>query len=200
LWLYEGVTEYFSDHVQVKYDLITEQKFLEKLAAKINLSQNNYDDNLPFTELSKKAAGEHSDEYSNVYEKGAFIGAMLDLQLIELSKGEMNLQKLLQQLSDKYGKDQPFNDDELFDVITQMTYPAIGEFFEKYVAGPESIPYQSILAKTGINYVQEPDQQVASLGQIQIGYNAEMGALEVGSTESMNAFGQQIGYETGDLI
>ncbi len=200
LWLYEGVTEYFSDHVQVKYDLITEQKFLEKLTTKINLSQNNYNDNLPFTELSVKAAGEHSGEYGNVYEKGALIAAMLDLQLIELSKGEMNLQKLLQQLSDKYGKDKPFNDEELFDVITQMTYPAIGEFFEKYVAGPESIPYQAILAKAGINYVQEADQQVASLGQIQIGYNAEMGALEVGSTESMNAFGQQIGYETGDLI
>lgn len=200
LWLYEGVTEYFSDHVQVKHDLITEYKFLEKLATKINLSKNNYDDNLPFTELSEKAAGEHSSEYGNVYEKGALIAAMLDLQLVELSGGEMDLEDLLQKLSKKYGKNQPFDDDELFDVITEMTYPVVGEFLERYVGGPESIPYKSILAKAGISYVQEEDQQVASLGQIQIGYNAEMGALEVGSTASMNEFGQQIGYETGDLI
>ena len=200
LWLYEGVTEYFSDHVQVKHDLISEHKFLEKLATKMNLSQNNYDDNLPFTELSEKAAGEHAGEYGNVYEKGALIAAMLDLQLLDLSEGEMDLVDLLQQLSEKYGKDQPFEDEELFGVITEMTYPAIGEFFERYVAGPESIPYKSILEKAGINYVQEEDQQVASLGQIQIGYNAEMGALEVGSTASMNEFGKQIGYKTGDLI
>lgn len=200
LWLYEGVTEYFSDHVQVRYNIITEQKYLDKLATKINLSKNSYNDNLPFTELSEKAAGEHSGEYGNVYEKGALIAAMLDLQLIELSKGKMDLEDLLQQLSEKYGKNRPFEDEALFDVITQMTYPAIGEFLKKYVAGPESIPYDVMLDKAGIEYVKEPNQEVASIGQLQIGYNAEMGALEIGSTESMNEFGRQMGYQTGDLI
>ena len=200
LWLYEGATEYFSDHVQVKYDLIPETTFLDKLATKINLSTTNYNDNLPFTELSKKAAGEHSDQYGNVYEKGALIAAMLDLKLLELSEGKMSLQDLLQQLSEKYGKDQPFEDDELFEVITEMTYPEIGEFLNTYVAGSKSIPYSDILAKAGIDYIKEEDKKVASLGQVQLGYNAEKAALEVASIESMNTFGQQIGYKEGDLL
>src|SRR5690606_22743593 len=128
LWLYEGVTEYFSDHVQVRHNLISPQTFLDKIQQKINLSQNNYNDNLPFTELSEKAAGEHADQYGNVYEKGALIAAMLDIQLLDLSDRDMDLQDLLSLLSKRFGKQQPFRDEELFKVIEELTYPEIGEF------------------------------------------------------------------------
>ena len=200
LWLYEGVTEYSSDHVQVRYNLITPQAFMDKLAEKINKSKNDYDDNLPFTELSEKAAGVYSDQYSNVYEKGALIAAMLDVRLLELSEGEMDLQDLLRQLTVRYGKERPFDDDKLFEVIESMTYPEIGEYFRKYVGGPESIPYEDILRKVGVNYIKEPNKQVASIGQIGIGYNPEKERLEISNTEGMNAFGRAMGYQAGDLI
>lgn len=200
LWLYEGVTEYASDHVQVRYDLISQQEFLNKLAEKINNSKNNYNDQLPFTELSEKAAGEHADQYGNVYEKGALIAALLDINLLELSNNEYDLIQLLQDLSQRYGKDRPFEDDKLFDIIEEMTFPDIGNYLRRYVRGQESLPYDDIFALAGVKFQQDSSKTKATLGNISIGFNAEMGRLEVANTSQMNEFGKALGFRKGDLI
>lgn len=200
LWLYEGVTEYFSDHVQVRHNLISPAQFLDKLLEKVNNATTRYNDTLPFTELSTEAAATHADQYGNVYEKGALIGAMLDIRLLELSDGETDLQKLLQQLSERYGKNRPFKDDELFAVIEEMTYPEIGEFLRRYVAGSEPLPLQEYLAKAGITFTKEAGGQVATLGKVTFGYNQEQGRLEIAGTGSMNSFGKQLGFQQGDLL
>lgn len=200
LWLYEGVTEYASDHIQVQYNIIPVQEYLNRLAEKINNSKNNYNDELPFTELSEKAAGEHSDQYGNVYEKGALIAAMLDIRLLELSNGETDLQELLEELSYRYGKDRPFEDDKLFEVIEEMTYPEIGEFLRRYVGGPEPLPLEEMFTKVGVVYKQDSSISKATLGNINIGFNQEQGRLEIADISQMNAFGRAMGYQQGDLI
>ncbi|WP_017731502.1 M61 family metallopeptidase [Nafulsella turpanensis] len=200
LWLYEGVTEYASDHIQVRQNLIPPPEFLNRLAEKINNSKRNYIDTLAFTELSEYAADKYSDQYGNVYEKGALIAALLDIKLLELSNGSMDLQDLLAKLSERYGKNKPFDDERLFEVIGELSYPEIEEYLERYVGGTESLPYEEIFAKVGVEYVQEPPQQVATLGQVNIGFNQEQGRLEIANTSQMNAFGRAIGFETGDLL
>lgn len=200
LWLYEGVTEYASDHVQVRYNLIPPQEFLDKLAEKINNSKNNYKDDLPFTELSQQAADVHADQYGNVYEKGALIGALLDIKLLELSNNEYDLQKLLRELSQRYGKNKPFEDDKLFDIIEEMTYPETGHFLRTYVSGPEELPYEEYFAKAGVDFRLDAGKTKATLGNIILGFNPEMGKLEVSETNQMNEFGKAIGVQKGDLI
>lgn len=200
LWLYEGVTEYSSDHVQVRYNHISQSEFLNKLLEKINNSRGNYDDTLPFTELSQKAAGEHASQYGNVYEKGALIAAMLDIRLLELSKGQLDLQELLQQLSDRFGKNKPFKDDELFAVIEEMTYPEIGDFLRRHVGGPEPLPLEEYLAKVGVIFEQEAGTKIASLGRINLAFNQEQGRIEIANASNMNEFGKSLGYQKGDLL
>lgn len=200
LWLYEGVTEYAAHHVQVKEGLISGQEFLQRMAGKINNSKMNYDDTLPFTELSKKAAGEHSGQYTNVYQKGALIGALLDIALLDATDNEMGLQDLISKLRKRYGKEHPFEDDKLFEVIASMTDPKIGDFFETYVAGPEPLPFEEYFAKAGIEFGQEADKQVASLGQIGIGYNPKEQRLYISNVSNMNKFGKEMGYQQGDIL
>ncbi|EMR02019.1 hypothetical protein ADICEAN_02843 [Cesiribacter andamanensis AMV16] len=200
LWLYEGVTEYASDHVQVRYNHISPAQFLDKLAEKINNNRSQYNDTLPFTELSQKAAAEHESQYGNVYEKGAVIAAMLDIRLLELSNGQLDLQKLLRRLSQKYGINKPFKDEALFGELEEMSYPEIGDFLRTYVAGPSPLPLQEYLQKVGIVYEQQPDRQVATFGKVNLGFNQEQMRLEVSGTSDMNAFGQAMGYQKGDLL
>jgi predicted metalloprotease with PDZ domain len=200
LWLYEGVTEYASHHVQLRSNLITPEQFLAKMAAKINTSQTRYNDTLPFTQLSKESAGIHAEQYGNVYEKGALIAALLDIRLLELSSGRMDLQDLLLQLGNKYGANDPFNDDKLFEVIESMTYPQIGDFFSRYVAGNEPLPYEEYFRKVGVAFQKEPDKMVATFGKVSLGYNAEKQLLEIAGTEMVNEFGKNIGYKKGDLL
>lgn len=198
LWLYEGVTEYFASHVQVQYGMITPEEYLATLTGKIRDASLNYQDDLPFTELSEEAAGVHKQQYGNVYQKGALIGAMLDIRLLELSQGEYGLVDLLAELGDLYGKNKAFEDQELFDQITRMTYPEISEFFERYVAGNEPLPLEEYFAKAGITYIPSENTTKITLGNLTLGFDPEQGRLVITDISQMNDFGRRMGYQQDD--
>ena len=150
LWMYEGVTEYFANLFQVNQGLITEDEFYLRIADKITQSRS-FDDTMDFTNMSKNILEKpYKDAYYNVYLKGALIAMCLDIQIRESSKGEKGILELMQALSKEYGSNKPFKDEELFAKITQLTYPAIGEFLEKYVSGTAPIPYNEYFAKMGV--------------------------------------------------
>lgn len=194
LWLYEGSTEYASDHVQVVEGLISPEEFLDKLTEKIKNSQSNFNDTLAFTELSKHSADKYVKEYNNVYEKGALICASLDVYLLHLSKGNYGLKDLKQDLGVKYGKDKYFNDEELFDEITKLTFPEVRGFFKKYVESSNPIPYDEFFGLAGVTLKVS---ESPSLGNVGLG-GTQDGKLVVAGTTNLNELGRQLGYRTGD--
>ncbi|MCV9388891.1 M61 family metallopeptidase [Reichenbachiella ulvae] len=198
LWLYEGMTEYAAGLAQVKYGEMSMDDYLNVIFGKIKSSRSNYQDDLPFTELSKKCLDETKDQYGNVYQKGALIGMALDIRLRELSGGEYGVEQMMIDLSKKYGKEQSFKDDELFDQITEMTYPEIGEFFDQYVAGGTPIPYGDFLGKAGIDFDSGESTKELSLGQI--GFAVHDTLLMIQSVSKANAFGREMGYQQGDIF
>jgi predicted metalloprotease with PDZ domain len=153
LWLYEGVTEYMAHHVQVQGGLITTEEFLDRLSEKIADSRKSFNDTLPFTLLSKESAGRYAPQYRNVYEKGAAIGACLDIYLLSLSQGKYGLKDLMHDLGTKYGRENYFNDDSLFATIEQLTFPGVAQFFTDYVAGSKPIPYEYFFGLAGIEFL-----------------------------------------------
>ncbi len=149
LWMYEGVTEYFANLFQVNQGLIDENAFFTRMAGKI-AGAKRYSDT-PFTKMSKNVLEEpYKADYANVYQKGALIAMCIDIQMRESSNGQKGILSLMQALSKDYGNSKPFNDSELFDKITSLTYPAVGEFLKTYVAGPTPIPYDAYFAKMGV--------------------------------------------------
>lgn len=163
LWLYEGVTEYFSGNMQVKYELITPDQYLNDLREKMMMA-DQFTDALPFTELSKHILDKYEDQFYNVYQKGALIGLCLDIKLRQLSGGRYGLQNLVHDLSKKYGKDKAFQDDQLFSEIGKMTYPEIENFLNTYVAGPAPLPLPEIFKLVGVNYEKLVEDRSYNLG------------------------------------
>ncbi|MEW5676263.1 peptidase M61 [Flavobacterium enshiense] len=150
LWMYEGVTEYFANLFQVNQGLITEEEFYIRMADKIDQSKR-FDEKMPFTKMSKDILdAKYKDSYYNVYLKGALIAMCIDIQMRESSNGEKGILDLMQALSNEYGVNKPFNDEELFGKITSLTYPAVGEFLNTYVAGETPIPYEKYFEKMGV--------------------------------------------------
>jgi predicted metalloprotease with PDZ domain len=184
LWLYEGSTEYYAHHSQVKYGLITPEAFIRKIREKISFSTSHFNDTVPFTELSKGALDRYKSQYQNVYMKGALINMCLDLLLLQLSEGKYGLRDLKSGLSQKFGPDKPFNDDELFDIITEMTYPEVRSFFSKYVEGNERLPYKEFLNYAGFEYERSQKKLVPAM---------------FGSSLNLNADGTITVYETGEF-
>ena len=150
LWMYEGTTEYFANLFQIKEGLISEADFYQRMTEKI-LFAEIYNDAMPFTEMSRNVLEEpYSDQYPNVYQKGALINMALDIRLRELSGGEMGVLDLMKKLIEKYDKDTPFKDEGLFDIIVENTYPQIRDFFDTYVSGTTPVDYNHFLEKVGL--------------------------------------------------
>ncbi|MEQ8473552.1 MAG: PDZ domain-containing protein [Marinoscillum sp.] len=200
LWLYEGVTEYSSMHVQVKYGLYGPDKFMEEIQDKLRVS-----DQFPtvsFTEMSENILSpEFEKMYSNVYYKGALIGLCLDLYLIKYSDGEKDLQWLMQELAKKYGMEVSFEDDELFEVITALTYPEIGEFLNTYVGGNTPLPIAEVLDWAGIEYT--PEKTVTRTSNFRSGIGITLNEereIVVEEVDPEDEFAGELGFEAGDVI
>jgi len=199
LWFYEGVTEYSSGIMMAKEGLMNSYEFMEWVKNKILVS-GYFNDTLPFTVLSKEVLNKYENQYINVYFKGALIGMCLDLKLRSLSDGKYGVKNLMADLSKKYGAGNPFKDEELFDVITQMTYPEVRSFFKDYVEGPYPLPLKEMLELAGVKYTKSGKTRVFTLGNISIEINNEKGYVKVVKTDEMNSFGKKMGYKKGDEI
>ncbi|MBA2746153.1 MAG: peptidase M61 [Flavisolibacter sp.] len=199
LWLYEGTTEYTAHHVQVKQGLTTPKQFLGQLSGKITNSRKAYNDSLSFTVMSKQAADKYEKEYGNVYQKGALIGACLDIYLLHLSGGTYGLRNLTYDLGIRYGKNKAFDDEKLFDEIADLSYPEIKTFLEKYVAGNEPIPYEDYFSLAGIRLTPRVENEIFSLGGFAPGINKK-GNFFVTSQSKINEFGKKLGLNVGDEL
>jgi len=118
--------------------------------------------------------------------------------------GTYGLRDLMLDLSKKYGKDQAFNDDMLFDEIAKLTYPQIREFFRRYVEGPEPLPLREVFNEVGLIYAEEEKLHDYSLGisSSEIGVTEADGKpkLQIVSTEKQNAMSKALGFKQGDII
>ncbi len=149
LWLYEGMTEYFTIHMPVVYELHTLNKFIDELERKVSKAKQ-YTSNLSLTAMSLNPI-EHQEQYMNIYFKGALFNLCLDIKLREWSKGSYGVQALVRDLIEAYGPNKPFEDDELFNEIVRITgYQELHDFFERYLVNNEPLPVKEHLLKVGL--------------------------------------------------
>ncbi len=197
LWLYEGLTEYAAGHMQIKQGLIGLDQYLRIVQQKITMA-GFMNDTVPFTVMSAGCLDKYKSQYMNVYQKGALIGMCLDIQLRKLSAGKMGTQELMRELAKSYGKDKPFKDNELFDKIVSLTYPEIGVFFKKYVAGSTPIPYAEYLAMAGLRIEAVANRETITLGKVGYRPNRATDRMQITNVDGMNKFGESMGFMKGD--
>ena len=171
LWMYEGVTEYFANLFQINQGLVAENEFYNNMMEKIQHSKT-MDDAMSFTIMSENVIREpYKAQYLNVYQKGALIGMCIDIIMREESNGQRGILSLMKELSNKYGKNKPFEDDKFIDEIATMTYPSVHNFLTTHVVGDIPINYNEFLNKVGLeigkgkvetNYIQNAGELIIS--------------------------------------
>lgn len=202
LWMYEGVTEYFSNLFQINQGLIDEEEFYNRITEKIEEAKK-MDDIMPFTTMSKNVLVEpYKAQYLNVYEKGALIGMCIDIIIREKSNGKRGILDLMQKLSSEYGVSKAFNDDELFAKITELTYPEVGDFLKTHVSGPTPIPYETYLAKVGLAKASTKiSGNIFEKDNVQyIAITDKNDEIIVNSNMELNDFFTNLGLVGGDII
>ena len=202
LWMYEGVTEYFAQHFQVYEGLIEPTDFYNTIMTKIATSKN-LDDAMSFTVMSENVLEEpYAHNYYNVYMKGALIGMCIDILMRKESDGNRSMLSLMKELSAKYGKEKPFDDDKIIAEITEMTYPSVGEFLRTHVEGDVPINYNEFFEMVGLtmgetevptNYIFAGGQNIIFDGDPNKGIFFSPMALQ-------NSFWASQGVQAGDII
>ena len=159
LWLYEGFTEYFSLLMQYQKELISEQEFITEVRNKITLAQ--YYEPYSLSQQSEKCYLEGNEKaYQNFYLKGALVAMMLDLKLIKVSKGTMDLKSLMIDLKNNTKVNYVIKDEAVIPEMVKYSYPEVQEFFDSYVKGTKTIDYNEFLSTVGWKYeVQKIDTE-----------------------------------------
>lgn len=154
LWLYEGITEYFAGISQVKGGVITPDEYIRSvLKEKITTGEKFPNEKMSFTEMSANVLeNPWKKQYQQVYQRGALMGALLDLRIMELTNGEKTLLDVVRTLSERYGKNESFKDEDFIAEFVAEVHPDLQDFFDRYVTGREDLPVSEYLAKAGIAY------------------------------------------------
>ena len=192
-WLYEGVTEWASDIMQLRSGLITIEQYLERISEKLTIN-DRFRQDISLTDLSKQVYDEViTMQFLNFYNKGAVVAALLDIRLLELSGGKQGLREIYLELLDRYGKDKPFPEDDFFNIFVDMTYPEIEQFINDYIKGTKPLPYVEFMAKLGFKYIPErPSEDTRPSLGIEMGMNEKqqftiIGASEISSQAGLKA-------------
>lgn len=202
LWMYEGLTEYFATHFQINQGLVTLEEFLSKIMKKI-AAASSMNDEMSFTEMSENVLEQpYAKNYINVYQKGALIGMCLDIIIREESGGERGILSVMKALSQKYGIDKPFEDDQIIEEIVSMTYPSVGAFFENHVVGGVPIDYSFYFSKVGLRISESLIQTnyLMNGGKMIVKGDHESGKIIFSDEVVNNSFWHENGAKPRDVI
>ncbi len=202
LWMYEGVTEYFATLFQVNQEIVEERAFYDKIMDKIR-GAASYDDTMSFTEMSENILEQpYASNYINVYEKGALIGMCIDILMREESNGSRGILSLMKELSLKYGKNKPFEDDRLIEELTEMTYPSVGDFLKTHVEGKTPISYEKFFEKVGLSVSSEKvgTNYIHNSGAMIVAGDQEKGTIFFNELVLNNSFWADNGVKPNDDI
>lgn len=152
LWLYEGVTEWAAHMMQFRNGRVTLANLLNRFRNK-KANSDFYNASISLSEMSLTCyTPEGGSQFGNVYNKGALVAALLDIRLLELSNGTRGLRELILELIEIYGPENAFSDATFFATLTEMTYPEVEDFINRYIKGTDPLPLTEYFNKIGITY------------------------------------------------
>lgn len=174
LWVSEGMTEYMSNVITERAGIVSQQDYLNTMATQIGAVENTPGNKVqPVSEASFDAwiryyrPNENSaNSQISYYDKGEMVGLVLDLMILDATKGEKQLDDVFRLLYDKYYKQlgRGFTDQEYQDAVAQVAGRRCEEFFKTRVYGTETLDYATALGYAGLTLSSTPASADGSLG------------------------------------
>ncbi len=167
LWLYEGVTEYLAQKILLKNNLITLDEFLKNMRYKIMCYKQAPPTSL--TLLSKKSyKKKYKNNYDLIYNKGAIVALMLDIEIMKQTNDSLNLLSVMQNLCSKFGLEKTFNENMLVKTIENETGLALEDFFDTYVVGKKKLNLTGAFNEIGYQYYETKSNTYLTFGSFEI--------------------------------
>ena len=162
LWFSEGVTSTVEQYALLQSGLVDEKGFLRNLSDEITALQSrparltqSVEESSLDAWLEKYPQYRQPRRSISYYNKGFLLGIFLDLSMRKASADEASLQELFLYLNQTYArKDRYFDDSEGIRKAAEAVCGAdLSDFFHRYVAGTEELPYDEFLSWVGLRVV-----------------------------------------------
>src|SRR5271156_3992217 len=201
----EGVTSTYGDYPLERSGLWTKDQFYASLAGEIGELDSRPAHRWQSVEESSLDAWlEGYDEYRrpersiSYYNKGEIVGDLLDLAIRDATDNRKSLDDVLRRMNEVYAKQGRFyNDSQGVEAAAEeVAGVKFDEFFRRYVAGVDEIPYDNFFSAAGLQLKVErrsspelgftttghgPSAQVL-VSQVTPGSSAEAAGLKAGDT------------------
>jgi len=179
LWFAEGVTNTYGAYTLERTGLWSTQQFYSNLADEIRELQSRPAHRWQSVEQSSLDAWYEKypiytrpEESISYYNKGQIVGVLLDILIRDRTENHAGLDDVLRALNEQYAKqDRFYNESEgirsVMEEVIRKKAPAadadLGDFFRRYIAGTDEIPYADFLARAGWT-LRDTGQHRAAIG------------------------------------
>ncbi|MGY4536000.1 putative metalloprotease with PDZ domain [Mucilaginibacter sp. UYNi724] len=165
LWIAEGFTAYYQNIILRYADLSNTETFLGDMVSDINTVENQPGTKVqPLSESSFdawiKSYRPNENSYNtgiSYYDKGAVIGMLLDLEIINNSDGKYSLNDVMKYMYDTYykGKKRGYTDAEFKAGFEKFAGKNLNDFYAQYINGLSAIKYDKYLDYAGYKLADE---------------------------------------------
>ncbi|WP_372762126.1 M61 family metallopeptidase [Pseudoalteromonas sp.] len=171
LWIAEGSTSYFEDHLLVRAGIQTTDELFNGMTKSINrhlLTPGREVQSASETSFDKwiNQGGDHARNYStNIYSEGSLLSLALDIDLLEKSEGNISYRDVHNALYKLHKLPAGFNEHDVLTILQQLTGRDYSQWWQANVASPAQLDFAALLNKVGLKFVR-PDtaKTVASIG------------------------------------
>jgi predicted metalloprotease with PDZ domain len=202
LWFAEGVTNTYASYTLVRTGLWTKERFYEDLGEQVSELERRPANKWQSAEqssldawLEKYPLYNRPQNSVSYYTKGQVLGVLLDILIRDRSENEKSLDDVLRSMNEEFARKGRGYRDSLDVRLTaeKIAGGSFEDFFQKYIAGAEPLPYQRVLALAGLELRTEERKRPA------LGFSArrdESGALVVRGVDAA----EQAGLRVDDVI
>ena len=207
LWFAEGVTSTYAAYTLERSGIWPKERFYADLASQISeldsrparLWQSVEESSLDAW-LEKYDDYRQPDRSISYYNKGQIVGEMLDLAIRDATDNHKSLDDVMRRMNDEYAKKGKYYDDSngIRAVAEEVAGTSFEDFFQRYVAGTDEIPYDKFLGSAGLELKSET-VKMADLGFWTAGGRSPSSAVTV-SQVVPGSSAEAAGLLAGDVL
>ena len=197
LWWSEGVTDYYADVTNLRAGLWSNEQFIQNVNDNMQQVEGAPE---PWSAEDGSAATWINEVYVNssqlYYPKGSLLGMLLDISIRDATDNAHSLDEVMRALYTQYYRQaKGFSTADLLAELRKAGMPNVDAFYQRYINGRDSLPYETVFAKVGIN-VARATTSVPFLG---VGSGPGAAGMEVQSVTPGSA-ADAAGLQLGDVL
>jgi predicted metalloprotease with PDZ domain len=162
LWLSEGMTSYYSGVILQRMGKISNQVYVNRIAAEISSVENTPGSHLESAAEASWDAwikyyrpNENSrNQTVSYYDKGSLLGYVLNAWIIKSTQGQKSIDDVFKHLYQAYYKklNRGFTDAELEDAFSKVAGTSAKPLFKSYVYGVQTPDYRNLFNEFGFTW------------------------------------------------